>query len=155
MSEVLAWRLCATNRTPWAFLGEGSARRGGRWNQPGVRIVYCAESRSLAALEVLVHTDDAARLGAIDWTCIPATIPSELVEKPSRFPASWRHYPHTPETREFGTQWAHEKRSAALRVPSVVVSGEFNYLLNPLHPDFGQVKIGEAERFTFDPRLSD
>ena len=153
MSEVLAWRLCASYRKPWAFSGEGAARRGGRWNHPGVRIVYCAESRSLAALEVLVNVDDAGRLGAIEWICIPAVIPETLIEKPGRFPPSWRQFPHSVETREFGTQWAHEKRTAALRVPSVVVGGEFNYLLNPLHPAFAQVKIGRPEPFTFDPRL--
>jgi RES domain-containing protein len=154
VSEVLAWRLCAAYRAAVAFTGEGASRRAGRWNQPGVRIVYCAEARSLAALEVLVHVDEAGRLGAIDWVCIPAVVPDALVEKPTRFPATWRHFPHSLDTREFGTRWAHEKRSVALRVPSVVVAGEFNYLLNPLHPDFGEVKIGKPEPFTFDPRLS-
>ncbi|MBI2497892.1 MAG: RES domain-containing protein, partial [Opitutae bacterium] len=42
----------------------------------------------------------------------------------------------------------------ALRVPSVVVPGEFNYLLNPAHPDFKRVKIGKPEPFSFDPRLA-
>jgi RES domain-containing protein len=153
VSEVLAWRLCAALRTPWAFTGEGSARRGGRWNIPGVRLVYCAESRALAALEVLVNADHAPWLSHLTWVCIPAVIPESLIEKPSRFPTSWRDYPHTNESREFGTQWAHAKRSAALRVPSAVVAGEFNYLINPLHPDFEQVKIGKPEAFTFDPRL--
>jgi RES domain-containing protein len=153
VSEILAWRLCATHRLPSAFSGEGAARRGGRWNHPGVRIVYCAESRSLAALEVLVHADETSRLGAIAWVCLPAVIPEALVEKPAKVPASWRHYPHGVETQEFGTQWAHAKRSVALRVPSAVVCGEFNFLLNPLHPDFERVIIGEPEPFTFDPRI--
>jgi len=29
-----------------------------------------------------------------------------------------------------------------LQVPSIVVDGEFNYVLNPRHADFGQLKIG-------------
>lgn len=153
MSEVLVWRLCAAYRMPSAFSGDGSARRGGRWNQPGVRVVYGAESRALAALEVLVNADQSHWLGSIDWRCIPAVVPSRLVERPTRFPASWRDYPHSVATREFGTSWALEKRSVALRVPSVVVGGEFNYLLNPFHPEFEQVKIGKPEPFTFDPRL--
>jgi RES domain-containing protein len=49
---------------------------------------------------------------------------------------------------------SHRFASVALRVPSIVVDGEFNYLLNPLHPDFAQLKIGEPRRFSFDPRLS-
>ncbi len=153
MSEILAWRLCAARRVPWAFSGEGAARRGGRWNLPGVRVVYCAESRSLAALEVLVHADETGRLGALEWACLPAVVPEALVEKPGQVPLSWRAYPHSIETQEFGTQWIHEKRSVALRVPSAVVGGEFNFLLNPLHPDFAQVSIGKPEPFTFDPRI--
>lgn len=154
MSEILAWRLCARHREPWAFTGEGAARRGGRWNSPGVRLIYCAESRSLAALEVLVHAAETGMLSAVEWVCIPVVIPSELIELPTRFPDSWRQYPHGPMTQEFGAAWVREKRSAALRVPSAVVPGEFNYLLNPAHPGFAHAKIGNAERFTFDPRLA-
>jgi hypothetical protein len=28
-----------------------------------------------------------------------------------------------------------------------------NYLLNPTHPDFAQITIGQAKPFHFDPRL--
>jgi RES domain-containing protein len=154
VSEILAWRLCARQRQPLAFTGEGAARRGGRWNSPGVRVIYCAESRSLAALEVLVHAEETAMLSAIEWLCIPVVVPQAQIEAPSRFPESWRHYPHTTATQEFGAAWVRGKRSAALRVPSAVVPGEFNYLLNPEHTEFDQVKIGKAERFAFDPRLA-
>jgi len=54
----------------------------------------------------------------------------------------------------FGSDWARERRSVALRVPSVVIPSEPNYVLNPEHPDFGHaVIIGPAQRFTFDQRL--
>lgn len=155
MSELIVWRLCAKHREPWAFTGEGAARRGGRWNLPGTRIVYCAESRALAAFEVLVNADETSHLLALQWICIPATIPSPLIEKPARFPETWRQFPHAIETRKFGSAWTDEARSAVLRVPSAVVPGEFNYLLNPGHPDFKQVKIGAALPFYFDPRLAE
>jgi len=153
VSELLVWRLCARHREPWAFTGEGAARRGGRWNSPGVRIIYCAESRSLAALEVLVYADETGTLAAIEWVCIPLVVPRRHLEIPTRVPDSWRQYPHTPATQEFGAKWIRESRSAALRVPSAVVPGEFNYLINPGHADFGEVKIGKPEPFAFDPRL--
>lgn len=154
MSELVVWRLCADYREPWAFTGEGSARRGGRWNRPGTRVVYCAESRSLAAMEVLVHADEVGRLGMLRWIVIPVTLGADLIERPSTFPTNWRDYPYGSHAQEFGSLWAREARTAALRVPSAVVPGEFNYLLNPAHPDFKHAKIGKPEPFSFDPRLA-
>ena len=116
-------------------------------------MVYCAESRSLAAMEILVGLDEKERLQEIRWVCIPATLSVELVEKAARVPAEWRQYPHTAATQTFGAEWVQARRSVALRVPSVVVPGEFNYLLNPAHPDFKKIVIGKPEPFTFDPRL--
>jgi RES domain-containing protein len=153
VSEIVVWRLCASHREPWAFSGEGSARRAGRWNPLGVRVVYCAESRALAAMEVLVNVDAPNRLFLTSWIMIPATLPVDAIEKPARVRENWRQTPHSSETQNFGAAWAKDQRSVALRVPSAVVPGEFNYLLNPAHPEFHQVKIGKPERFTFDPRL--
>jgi RES domain-containing protein len=69
-------------------------------------------------------------------------------------PENWRQPPATRSTREAGTRWVAESRSAVLRVPSIVVDGEFNYLLNPRHTDFTRLEIGEPLAFSFDPRLS-
>jgi RES domain-containing protein len=117
-------------------------------------MVYCAESRSLAALEVLVHAEETTPLAAIAWLCIPVTVPGELMEIPARYPDDWRRFPHPTSTQLFGADWIKSGRSVAARVPSAVVPGEFNYLLNPTHPDFKRVKIGAAEPFSFDPRLA-
>jgi RES domain-containing protein len=154
VSDVLVWRLCAAHRLPMAFSGEGAARRGGRWNAPGARAVYTADSRALAIVEVLVNAEDRDRLGALEWVFVSASIPGELIEKPAKYPQSWRDYPHRRETQLFGSEWVQARRSAALRVPSAVVPGEFNYLLNPAHPQFAKVKVGKPEPFSFDPRLA-
>ncbi len=54
----------------------------------------------------------------------------------------------------FGSAWARERRSVALRVPSVMIPSEANYVLNPEHPDFDRaVVVGDGQSFTFDPRL--
>lgn len=154
MSEVLVWRLCAAQYADTAFDGEGARLYGGRWSPRGVPLCYCAESRALAIVEVLANADEPDRLAQLAWRLVPAVIPAESIEKPSRFPDRWREFPHHSSTREFGAKWARELRSLALRVPSAVVPGEFNYLLNPLHPDFQHVNIGKPEPFTFDPRLA-
>lgn len=153
MSEAACWRLGATHRADAAFSGEGAARRGGRWNLRGTRLVYCSASRSLAALEILANVDARHRLIGLAWTCVSALVPDEAIERPTKFPATWRQFPHGPEAQALGSEWVRAQRTVALRVPSAVVPGEFNYLLNPAHPDFKRVTIGEAEPFAFDPRL--
>ena len=85
---------------------------------------------------------------------LPAEIADELIEKPAKLPETWRADPYSPESQGFGTDWIKAQRSVALRVPSVVVPGEFNYLLNPAHPQFSRIRIGQPEPFSFDPRLA-
>ena len=155
MSGVVSvWRICARRRAEFAFTGEGAARHGGRWNLPRTRLVYCAESRALAALEILAHAGEIASLHALEWVCLRADLPERCIERPARFPAEWRRFPHPLDTQEFGSTWAAEARSAVLRVPSAVVAGEFNYLLNPAHPDFSRIALSPPEPFSFDPRLA-
>jgi RES domain-containing protein len=153
VNELTAWRLCMAKYAATAFSGEGAKRHGGRWSPAGWPVVYLAESRALAALEVLANVDDSARLRHQDWVYIPILANESALEKPARVPESWRKFPHAAETQQFGAAWLREARSAVLRVPSAIVPGEFNYLLNPAHPGFAQMKIGQPEPFSFDPRL--
>lgn len=100
-----------------------------------------------------MHTEDTQVLAAIEWATIPARVDEAFIEIASSLPLDWRRLPAPPSTREFGSRWAAESRSVVLRVPSIVVDGEFNYLLNPRHPDFARLEIGEPRPFSFDPRL--
>jgi RES domain-containing protein len=154
MSPLTVWRLCSVEYAATAFSGAGARLYGGRWSLPGLAAAYCAESRALAALEVLAHVDDPARLAERTWCCIPASFPAALVEKPARVPNSWRSYPYTLETQRFGSDWLREGRSLALRLPSALVPGEFNFLVNPAHAEFGKAIVGQPEPFTFDPRFA-
>ncbi|MGA7823030.1 MAG: RES domain-containing protein [Steroidobacteraceae bacterium] len=145
--------MCKKAHAAAAFDGQGAAEYPGRWNLPGVAVVYTAESRSLASLEVLVHTEDTGLLAAVRWMMIPVDLDEQLIEIAKHLPEDWHQLPAPPSTREFGTRWVMEARAAVLRVPSVVVDGEFDYILNPRHPDFRQLNIGVAVSFSFDPRL--
>ena len=154
MSTLALWRLSPAYHLGKAMSGEGSYRRGGRWNPPGIRVIYCADSRSLALVEVLANIRQPKLFERQQWVLIPIEAPVNLVERPARVPDSWRETPYTTATQAFGAEWVQSQRSVALRVPSVVVPGEFNYLLNPAHPQFARVKIGKPEPFPFDSRLA-
>ncbi len=153
MSIVVLWRLCPGYYADKVMSGEGAFRRGGRWNPVGCRVIYCAESRSLAVVEVLVNAKERSYISDRPWISASVELPEELIEKPARVPESWQVTPYAEATQDFGAKWVSEQRSVVLRVPSVVVLGEFNFLLNPAHPDFKRVKLGKPEPFSFDPRL--
>jgi RES domain-containing protein len=153
VNTVRLWRLCREVHAAKAFTGEGPFRYCGRWSPPGVAVVYCAESRSLAAMEILVHHLGTEVFKATRWVEIAADVPENLIEKPARVPDAWRGQSPVASAQDFGAAWVREKRSAVLRVPSAVVLGEFNYLLNPAHPDFAKITLGKAVGFCFDARL--
>ncbi|MCP4659684.1 MAG: RES family NAD+ phosphorylase [bacterium] len=145
------FRLCKARWAVTAFSGEGGLRYDGRWHFAGTPVVYTAPSRALAALEVLVHLE--IRHAPPNFALIPAEVPEELIISLEDPPADWDTMPPSDSLRWVGTAWVRSRVSVGLKVPSVVVRGEHNVLLNPLHPDFGRVEVGEPEPFAFDPRL--
>lgn len=146
------WRLVTARFAATAFSGEGARLYGGRWNRKGVPLVYTSATLSLAMLEMLVQ-DDPLRA---DYVAIPATIPEGLtIERvdTGELPGDWRRPRARARLQARGTAWARSLSSAVLAVPSAVIPAEYNYLLNPLHPAFSQISIGEPEPFAPDPRL--
>jgi RES domain-containing protein len=150
---LTAWRILPPYRAVEAFSGEGARLFGGRWNSIGVPMVYVAESKALAALEILVHVDDGSLLD--DYLCIPVLFDKRLVRSLNfeDLPEEWRRMPPPPSTQQLGSIWARENRSVILEVPSVLIPGESNYLINPRHPHFQKLQIGPPEPFEFDPRF--
>lgn len=145
-----AWRIVKALHAATAFNGEGARLYGGRWNSTGTSVVYTSGSKALAALETLVHLNPPV---IFQYVAIPIEIDDAFVEKATALPADWTEEPPPPATKEIGDLWAKEARSAVLALPSVIIPGEPNYLLNPAHPDFKKITIGKPEPFSFDPRL--
>ena len=147
------WRLVKTRYVSSAFDGEGARLYGARWNSPGTRVAYASMNSALAVLEVLAHMTAAAALPG--YSLVTATLPDELVEDlpESVLPSDWSASPVPPAAQAIGDAWVRSTRSLALRVPSVIVRGSFNVLINPAHPDFWQFVVDSVEPFHFDPRL--
>jgi RES domain-containing protein len=148
-----AWRIVKQRHAARAFDGEGARRAGGRWNSPGVPMVYTAESQALATLELLVHLDLSELLAA--YVLIPCEIEETLVATLDRadLPPHWRSSPPPHQLAVLGDQWIRAARSVALVVPSAVVSDESILLLNPAHPAYAGVRVGVARPFEVDRRL--
>ncbi len=154
MAAITTWRICAPDYAATAYSGEGARIHGGRWNSKGRAVVYSSESISLAVLEQLVHVEDPAVLDA--FVVVSATLDDDSIEvlPPSSLPDDWRTYPAPPSLKEIGDTWLSEGRSLALKVPSVTVRGQYNYLINPAHPDFESIEVSEPEPLDLDPRIT-
>jgi RES domain-containing protein len=150
---ITAWHICRARWAARALSGEGAAKYPGRWNNAATKIVYLAESRSLAALEVLANVEDPLVMQAAAWVAIPVSFDEALVLKPSKFPADWRSIVAPKATRDFGDRWIKDAATVVMRVPSVVTLGEFDYLINPAHSDFPSLQVGKPENLVFDPRV--
>lgn len=133
--------------------GRGAERSGGRWNSKGVAVVYTGESRALCTTEMAVHTP----LGNIptDYEIISIEVPDALISilDITALPKDWRSFPYQNLTAEIGDKFISDNVYLVLKVPSAVVPGDFNYLINPRHKDFSKVKIMEIAAFEFDERL--
>jgi RES domain-containing protein len=151
---VTAWRIVRTRYARTAFTGTGASSFGGRWNSPGVAVVYTAQSLSLAALEMLVHLDPEQLLES--YRAIAVTFDEELARTLTReqLPRNWRSGRPPPRLQSIGNEWVKNNTSTVLRVPSVIIPEESNFLLNPAHPDFHRLTIGKPRRFQFDPRFA-
>ena len=148
-----AWRIVKAKFAASAFDGEGARRFAGRWNSKGTPMVYTAGSQALAVLELLVHLEDSDLLK--HYRLIPVTFDNAMVKvlDLKTLPTNWNRRPTPTSVRALGDAWIASGDSAVLQVPSVVVPGENNYLLNPRHPDLAKMNIGKPQTYRLDPRF--
>lgn len=150
---ITSWRITAAEFADEAFKGEGARLYGGRWNSPGVPMVYTSSSAALATLEILVRTHQREPLRR--YVLFACSYDEKLVEHIDRaaLPSNWDSHPAPAQLKLLGDRWVEGARSAVLEVPSVIIPSESNFLLNPAHPDFGRIEIAEPTPFKLDLRL--
>lgn len=140
-----------------ALSGRGAQlSKGFRWNSYGTPMVYAAESRSLAVLEVAVHLDFTEDLPR-DRYLVEIEVPDELemlTLSESDLPKGWDAKPPGSISQRIGDEFIESRAAPLLRVPSSIVPEEFNFLLNPAHDDFADIKVLNQVRFGFDERLN-
>jgi RES domain-containing protein len=136
--------------------GIGAAlSEGFRWNSANTNLVYTAESRALATLEIAVHLDLTSDLPT-DRFYVELFIPDEIeiFDLPlESLPEGWDSKPPLLETQYIGDDFVLQKEALVLRVPSSIIPQEHNYLINPQHPEIKKIKIISTEKLVFDHRL--
>ena len=132
--------------------GQGDLYSDGRWHRQGTLILYTAEHLSLAKLEVLANSPTLPVNYAVLTMEIPDDAPVKVVGV-DKLPANWFGLPYSPELAAITEQWIQEGKYWLMRVPSAHSPTEWNYLLNPLHPDHQRLRVVSIEPHPFDARL--
>lgn len=134
--------------------GVGFSIKGGRWNSVGTELIYTGENRSLAMAEIAVHFS----IGTMpnDYVMLTIYFPDKLKVKTitvDELPEDWNAFPATRRTQHIGDDFVFENKFPICKIPSVVTQGDFNYLINPRHPDFHLFEIVETVDFALDKRI--
>ncbi|MDA3917607.1 MAG: RES family NAD+ phosphorylase [Deltaproteobacteria bacterium] len=148
--NIVSYRVVKAKYLDSAFDGEGARLYGGRWNNKGVPLVYTSNSLALCSLEIFIHLPSYKLLA--EYIYITATFDSELLTEVSLIDG-WDARPVSKIAQTIGGQWINECQSAVLKVPSVLMSDGYNYLINIKHPDFNDIKIEKPLPLKFDTRF--
>lgn len=146
--SLLLFKICLTEYAD-KLVASG---RAGRWNRDGEPMIYTASTMALACLENLVHRSGASLRADFSVLTIfvpPGIATTNITDK--KLPLNWEKKPDI--TRNAGSKWLRKRESAILKVPSAIIHAEYNYLLNPLDPNFGEIKIIFTQPLNFDKRL--
>jgi len=123
---------------------------GGRWSPPGQACVYASASPAGALLEYLAHHAGEPASGLMLAT---AELPAGTTLAECNEPSTWRERPYRAEVQQAGADWLGSGRSLALRVPSALVDGEVNVLLDPSHPGYAALQVQSLAPLQLDARL--
>ncbi|HEV8514983.1 MAG TPA: RES family NAD+ phosphorylase [Cyclobacteriaceae bacterium] len=140
---------CALKKWAKDLTGQGAFLYGGRWNSPGKNIVYTAENNLLAALEVALRVP-LTNISS-DYVMIPIFTPDNAAIYSPTLPKNWNRNPKL--TQQIGNEFLEENKFLLMKVPSALMSNTFNFLINPKHKLFKEVKVNKPESLLFDERL--
>lgn len=135
--------------------GNGSRIFGGRWNSEGRYALYTSANRSLALLETLAHIP-AKFFRNKKYMLVTIFLPDKASLKfieETDLPNNWDALDIQHVTQKIGDNFLEEQKDFLLRVPSVLMPEEFNYIINPLHPSMKQVKVIHQREIRFNDRL--
>ena len=149
---MIVYRLCKKEYVN-DLSGYGAEMNSGRWNGKGTPALYTSGSCALAVLEIAVHVPFGIMPINYYMISIEVTVAGiTRIEIPD-LPNDWNRNPFARSTQYIGDDFLKANKNLILQVPSATVTGDFNYIINPKHPDFNSLKIIKTEPFEFDSRL--
>ncbi|MBP3983393.1 RES family NAD+ phosphorylase [Pseudoxanthomonas helianthi] len=133
-------------KTPFA-----AQDKPGRWTSGNAPAIYASCEPSTAMLEFLAHLHGQAHDGIC---CARTALRREWIEEPESLPEGWRDWPYRSDVQQMGDGWLASCRSPVLRVPSVLVPGAYNLIINPACPEWRACTTEHCEVYRLDSRLA-
>ena len=151
---MIVYRIAKKKQRSNDLAGTGAYNEGGRWNNVGVYALYTSENRALAALEVLVHVEESELPANLYIMTINVDDSAPIYElKDSELPKDWRQ-PENIALKTMGDKLFEDNKYIGLKGRSAVMPNEYNYIFNPLYPDYHNlVKVISVEDHNTDERL--
>lgn len=133
-----------------------SSGSANRWNFQGQNVIYTGSSRSLSTLELVVHRNAIVPTFLYKVMVISIADEDRLIKliRLSELPLDWRSLNAYSKLQRMGSEWYNHQEALILKVPSAVISQEYNYIINTEHPDFSsKVQLVRTEDYFWDNRL--
>ena len=142
-------------RTKYAgdITGEGARLFGGRWNHKSVPCIYTSESRALALLEYTVNVNIEEIPRALSITTFQISNTGIKIIRENNLPGDWKVSPGPTSAKDFGTKHLTSLSHSVFKIPSSIITEEYNFLLNPLHAAHKDFKIVDVKDFVYDVRI--
>lgn len=135
------------------LIASGAANR---WNKADEFVIYTGSSRSLSTLELVVHQKNIPSVLTYRVMIISVADEEALITTvlQADLPDNWRSINAYSKLQTIGSNWYKSKQSLVLKVPSAIISQEYNFLINTKHPDFSEkVILVRTENYFWDERL--
>lgn len=145
------FKICSEKYSP-ALNASGASNR---WNKKDEFVIYTGSSRSLSTLETVVNRAAINISNPYKLLIIAIDDQTDIKEiSVTDLPKNWKSIEAYVELQEIGSKWYHSLESLILKVPSTIISQEYNYIINTKHPLFAtNVKLQSVENFDWDKRL--
>ncbi|RYE29750.1 MAG: RES domain-containing protein [Sphingobacteriaceae bacterium] len=151
---MLVYRIVKGEKRVHDLSGTGAFKYGGRWNSVGVYMLYTSENSSLAYLETLVHTDKYVIPKDLFIITISVNDKAPIYTVTNdQYPINWKTLDNI-ENKILGDQIMLKKEFLGFKIKSAINDHGYNYLLNPLFPDFDTLVEDIAiQKLIVDSRL--
>lgn len=148
---MIGYRLCKKAYVA-DLSGSGAMKMSSNgWNSQGTPMLYTAESAALCAVELYSYVPPSSP--PLDYWLQMIVIPDVDIAEvdPGFYQTDWIDQKN--ESQAIGDEFIRSNKYLILKVASAWIYPCFNYLINPMHTEFKNVRLMDAIPFPFDGKL--